>query len=58
MQFNDGSSNWINLEDSKQTNPVELAKYYVANGLAEDPAFKWWVKDVLKAVLHRRKGQE
>ena len=27
---------------------MELTEYSVENGLVEEPAFKWWVKDVLK----------
>lgn len=32
----------------KQSNPIELAEYAVANGIQDEPAFKWWVKDVLR----------
>ena len=44
----DGSSNWINMEDLMDSNPVELSEYAVTNRLEEGPSFKLWVKDVLK----------
>jgi hypothetical protein len=28
--------------------PVELTEYVVSNSLQNDPAFLWWVSDVLK----------
>ena len=31
------------LKDLKDTNPIELAEYAVANKIAEEPAFSWWV---------------
>ena len=48
VEFKDGSYKWIKLKDLKQSNPVELAEYAIANGIQEEPAFKWWVKQVLK----------
>ena len=32
----------------KDTYPVELAEYAVANGIQEEPAFAWWVKYTMK----------
>ena len=32
----------------KDANPLELAQYAIANGIAEEPAFKWWVPEILK----------
>ena len=32
----------------KASNPVELADYEVANNIAEEPAFAWWVPYTLK----------
>eukprot|EP00980_Cylindrotheca_fusiformis_P019797 scaffold6944_cov68-Cylindrotheca_fusiformis.AAC.1 len=34
--------------DLKESNPVEVAEYAVANKIEEEPAFKWWVPYVLK----------
>jgi hypothetical protein len=35
------------LKDLKASNPIELAEYAVANRIAEEPAFKWWVSHML-----------
>ena len=43
-----GSSSWIPLKDLKASNSVELAEYAPGNRLDVEPAFKWWVKDVLR----------
>ena len=44
----DGSSTWVPLKDLKVSNAVELAEYAVANNIADEPAFNWWVKNTLK----------
>jgi hypothetical protein len=36
------------LTDLTDSNPIELAEYAVANRIQEEPAFKWWVADVLR----------
>jgi hypothetical protein len=41
-------SSWIPLRELKETNPVELAEYAVANQIDTEPAFAWWVKTVFK----------
>jgi hypothetical protein len=46
-QWRDGSSARVTLVDLKDSNPIELAEYTVANKLQEEPAFKWWVSSVL-----------
>jgi hypothetical protein len=62
-QWRDGSSSWVPLVDLKDSNPIELAEYAVANRIHEEPAFKWWVSDVLRrrnriiAKLKRRYWQ-
>ena len=48
VQWCDGSSSWEPLKDLKASNPVEVAEYAIANRLAEEPAFKWWVSHVIK----------
>jgi hypothetical protein len=47
-QWRDGSSTWVPLVNLKESNPVELAEYAVANRLQEEPVFKWWVSLVLR----------
>jgi len=42
-RFKDGSIDWVKLKDLKESNIVEVAKYAVANRIAKEPAFKWWV---------------
>lgn len=37
-----GEEQWIPLKILKESNPVEVADYAAANGLLEEPAFKWW----------------
>jgi hypothetical protein len=46
--WKDGSSDWIALKDLKDSNPIELAEYAVANKIQEEPAFKWWVAETLR----------
>ena len=46
--WKDGSSDWIELRHIKDSNPIELAEYAVANRIQEEPAFKWWVSDTLR----------
>ena len=48
VQFKDGSSEWRKLSEVKESNPVELAEYSVANRIHEEPAFKWWVSHTLR----------
>jgi hypothetical protein len=43
-----GTTTWVPLSELKASNPVKVAEYAVANGLVEEPAFAWWVKDVLR----------
>jgi hypothetical protein len=47
-QWKDGSSDWIDLKHLKESNPIELAEYAVANRIQEEPAFKWWVPETLR----------
>jgi hypothetical protein len=48
VSWADGSSDWIPLKDLKESNPVEVAEYAVANKIAEEPAFAWWVRPTLR----------
>ena len=47
-QWKDGSSDWVDLKHVKDSNPIELAEYAVANHIQEEPAFKWWVSETLR----------
>ena len=47
VEWKDGSSQWIQLKDLKVSNPLELAEYAINNKLEREPAFHWWVRDVM-----------
>ena len=48
VEWGDGTTSWIKLKDVKESNPIETAEYAVANRIADEPAFVWWVRDVLR----------
>ena len=52
VQFKDGSLDWVNLKDIKDSNPVEVMEYAVANQLINEPAFKWWVPYIIRKRNH------
>ena len=41
-------SEWVLLKDLKESNPVDLAEYAVANRIDHEPAFAWWVPLTLR----------
>ena len=49
-QWKDGSTSWIALKDIKNSYPIEVAKYAIANKIADEPAFAWWVPHTLRKV--------
>ena len=48
VSWKDGSSDWIPLKDLKDSYPVQIAEYAIANKIANEPAFNWWVHTVLR----------
>jgi hypothetical protein len=48
VEWKDGTIGWERLADLKESNPVEVAKYAVANNLLDGPAFMRWDPHVLK----------
>jgi hypothetical protein len=46
--LHDGSTSWEPLRNLKESNPVEVAEYAVANKLVEEAAFAWWVPYTIK----------
>ena len=48
VNWKDGTSSWERLADLKESNPIELAEYAVAQDIAHQPAFAWWVIFTLK----------
>jgi hypothetical protein len=37
VEWRDGSTTWVPLSELKESNPVEVAEYAVANKIAEEP---------------------
>ena len=48
IQWKDGSEQWIPLKDMKESHPVECAEFAKARGIADEPAFVWWVPYTLR----------
>ena len=48
VRWKDALISWHPLFLVKRSNPVDLAKYVESNSLSKEPAFRWWVKQVLK----------
>ncbi|KAI2506381.1 Reverse transcriptase (RNA-dependent DNA polymerase) [Fragilaria crotonensis] len=47
-QWRDGSTNWVALKDMKQSYPLKVAEFAFANRIHEEPAFAWWVNEVVR----------
>jgi hypothetical protein len=47
-QWKDGSINWVALKDMKESYPIQVTDFAKANWIDDEPAFAWWVPDVLK----------
>ena len=48
VQWSDNSKSWVPLKDLKESNPVEVAEFARARGIATEPAFAWWVPYTLR----------
>ena len=48
VSWKNGSTSWEQLIDLKQSYPLELAEYAIAQGIDGTPAFSWWVPYVLR----------
>ena len=48
VEWKDGSTSWEKLQDLKESNPLEVVEYAVANLIDKEPAFAWWVAFALK----------
>jgi hypothetical protein len=48
VAWKDGTPSWVPLKDSKESHPVQVAKFAPANKTVEEPAFAWWVHYNLK----------
>jgi hypothetical protein len=47
VKWRDGSTSWVRLADLKESFPIELAEFAVAQGIHDEAAFAWWVPYVL-----------
>ena len=47
VQWKDGSTSWERLADLKESNPIEVAEYSVSANIQHEPAFAWWVPNVI-----------
>ena len=47
-QMKEGFSKWVSLKDLKDSNPVKLYKYAMANKIEHKPYFAWWVTFTLQ----------
>ena len=60
VQWKDGLMEWVRLNELKESNPIEVAECAVANRIAEEPAFKWWVPHVIRRrnrIISKVKGR-
>jgi hypothetical protein len=48
VQWRDGTTQWVPLKVLKESNPVDVAEFAKAQGIADEPAFAWWVPYTLK----------
>ena len=48
IQWKDGTTSWERLAYVKESNPIKVAEYAVAQGIDHEPAFTWWVPHTLK----------
>ncbi len=48
VQWKDGTTTWEKLSDLKESNPIEVAEYAVAQSIDHEPAFAWWVPFTLR----------
>ena len=60
VRWKDGSGDWVTMKDLKDSYPVQLADYAVANGIQKKPAFAWWIPYTLKkrtAIISKVKSK-
>ena len=48
VNWKDGTESWVKLAELKDSYPVELAEFAKARGIANEPAFAWWVPHTLR----------
>ena len=48
VEWKDGTTTWEKLSDLKESYPIQVAEYAMAQGIDHEPAFGWWVPYILK----------
>ena len=48
VEWKDGNSTWVSLNDMKDSYPLETAEYSIMIKISTEPAFAWWVPHVLR----------
>ena len=48
VHWKDGSETWVPLKDMKESHPIEVAEFAKARGVADEPAFAYWVPYTLR----------
>ena len=48
VEWKDGNSSRVSLNDMKDSYPLETAEYSIMNKILTEPAFAWWVPHVLR----------
>jgi hypothetical protein len=46
IQWNDGSTDWTEMRDVKDSYPIQLADYAIKKKIDSEPAFAWWIQIV------------
>ena len=47
VKWKDNTTSWVSLKDLKVSDPIKVAEYTINNKIDDQPAFSWWVHDVL-----------
>ena len=48
VEWKNDSTSWVPLKDVKESNPLKVSEYAVANQLVTEPSFQWWVPTTLR----------
>jgi hypothetical protein len=43
----DGSTSWEALNDMKKSSPVQVAEFSISQGIKDETASLWWVKETV-----------
>ena len=51
IEWKDGLRYWMYLKVLKESNPIGVAEYVTSLGLANEPAFLWWMLYTLNKII-------